>query len=242
MLDVDGTTVPNRPDGMPSKKVTEAIAKAKDKIYIGLITGRPIYNVLHIYKHLELSGPLVLLGGAQIIEPKTGHLLYERVIEKKDILLLCNMLKQLDIIFYIDEKDRSYKYTQSYIPHTPCTLLVEDVLPHLADQIIQEITISMPHIQTHKLVSYTHGRICITIAHAEATKQHAIWEVAKILQIHTEEIIAVGDGYNDFPFFMACGLKVAMGNAVDELKAIADYIAPTVDEDGIVDVIERFVL
>jgi len=66
--------------------------------------------------------------------------------------------------------------------------------------------------------------------------------VAEILGIKTDEIIAVGDGYNDFPFLMACGLKVAMGNAVPELKAIADYIAPSVDEDGIVDVIERFIL
>lgn len=41
---------------------------------------------------------------------------------------------------------------------------------------------------------------------------------------------------------MASGLKVAMGNAVDDLKAIADYIAPSVNEDGIVDVIEKFIL
>jgi len=41
---------------------------------------------------------------------------------------------------------------------------------------------------------------------------------------------------------MACGLKVAMGNATEDLKEIADYIAPTVDEDGVADVIEKFVL
>ncbi len=56
------------------------------------------------------------------------------------------------------------------------------------------------------------------------------------------EIIGVGDSYNDFPLLMACGLKVAMGNAAPELKEIADYIAPTVEEDGVVDVIKRFVL
>lgn len=41
---------------------------------------------------------------------------------------------------------------------------------------------------------------------------------------------------------MAAGLKVAMGNAIDDLKAIADYIAPTVQEDGVVDVIEKYIL
>jgi hypothetical protein len=41
---------------------------------------------------------------------------------------------------------------------------------------------------------------------------------------------------------MACGLKVAMGNAVPELKAIADYIAPSVTDDGMATVIEKFIL
>jgi hypothetical protein len=49
-------------------------------------------------------------------------------------------------------------------------------------------------------------------------------------------------GYNDFSMMMACRLKVAMGNAVPELKEIAHYIAPSVDNDGVADVIERFVL
>ena len=63
-----------------------------------------------------------------------------------------------------------------------------------------------------------------------------------MLNIKTDEIIGIGDGYNDFPLLMACGLKVAMGNAVEELKAIADYIAPSVEEDGVVDVINKFVV
>ena len=41
---------------------------------------------------------------------------------------------------------------------------------------------------------------------------------------------------------MACGLKVAMGNAIPELKEIADYVAPSVDDDGVADVIEKFIL
>ena len=41
---------------------------------------------------------------------------------------------------------------------------------------------------------------------------------------------------------MACGLKVAMGNAVEDLKAIADYIALPVEKDGVAEVINKFVL
>ena len=80
------------------------------------------------------------------------------------------------------------------------------------------------------------------ITHADATKQHGVMEVAQILGIEKEDIIGVGDGYNDFPLLMACGLKIAMGNAVPELKAIADFVAPSVDEDGVAVVIEKFLL
>lgn len=82
----------------------------------------------------------------------------------------------------------------------------------------------------------------IYITSGDATKQHAVVTLSETLGIPTEEMIGIGDHYNDFPLLMACGLKVAMGNAVDELKAIADYVVPTVEEDGVADVIEKFIL
>ena len=97
-------------------------------------------------------------------------------------------------------------------------------------------------IALHKVPSWTPTKWGINITNSEVSKQHAIIEVAKILGIETHEIIGIGDGYNDFPLLMACGLKVAMGNAVPELKAIADYIAPSVEDDGVADVIEKFIL
>ena len=50
-----------------------------------------------------------------------------------------------------------------------------------------------------------------------------------------------GDFINDIDMFKACGVKVAMGNATEKLKAIADYVTDTVDNDGFVKAIEKFV-
>lgn len=111
----------------------------------------------------------------------------------------------------------------------------------LAEDIQKELS-PRSDIISHKIVAWKQGAISLSITHVGATKQHAIFEAAKILGIETHEIIGVGDGYNDFPLLMACGLKVAMGNAVPELKAIADYIAPSVEEDGVADVIKKFIL
>ena len=66
--------------------------------------------------------------------------------------------------------------------------------------------------------------------------------VSKLLNIKTKHISGVGDSNNDFPLLLACGLKVAMGNANSDLKQIADFVAPSVEEDGVATVIERFIL
>ena len=53
--------------------------------------------------------------------------------------------------------------------------------------------------------------------------------------------IAVGDNLNDLEMIQTAGLGVAMGNAPEALKAHAGYVAPTNDEEGLADVIERFI-
>lgn len=83
---------------------------------------------------------------------------------------------------------------------------------------------------------------CLDITHEEVSKLHGIVDVAKLIGVETKDSIGVGDGHNDFPLLLACGLKIAMGNAVPELKAIADFVAPTVNEDGVAVVIEKFIL
>ena len=60
--------------------------------------------------------------------------------------------------------------------------------------------------------------------------------------IKREEMIAVGDQTNDLPMIEYAGLGVAMANAVDSVKLAADYITDSNNEDGVVKVIEKFIL
>ena len=55
-------------------------------------------------------------------------------------------------------------------------------------------------------------------------------------------MMAIGDSPNDMAMLLASGMPVAVGNAEDEVKAIAEYIAPSNDEDGVADAVEKFVL
>ncbi len=69
-----------------------------------------------------------------------------------------------------------------------------------------------------------------------------VYLLAELAGVAPHQMIAAGDSYNDLPMFRACGLGVAMAGAPDELLALADYVAPSVDEDGLAVAIDEFVL
>ena len=73
---------------------------------------------------------------------------------------------------------------------------------------------------------------------AGVTKWSAIQRLAEQWGIAGSEICAVGDDVNDIPMIRAAGLGVAMGNALPSVKAAADRVAPTHDQDGLVQVVE----
>ncbi|ERI91785.1 Cof-like hydrolase [Clostridiales bacterium oral taxon 876 str. F0540] len=74
------------------------------------------------------------------------------------------------------------------------------------------------------------------------TKGRGIKTLAEILGINEEEIMCIGDSENDISMFNASGLKIAMGNATEELKAMADYVTETNINSGVGKAIEKFIL
>lgn len=242
MLDLDGTLILNQKGGLPSVAVTEAITKAKKYVHISLATSRPYIYVKDILDHLSIDGYSAINGGSQIINTTTRDFVWEQQIDKSDVIILAEILKKEGISFWFTDKNTNVHPPFISIPKQVFQIYIgHDYTNPQADNLIAKIS-HLPGIAAHKVPSWTKGFFCITITHAQATKQHGVFEIAKLLGIQTHDMIGVGDGYNDFPLLMACGLKVAMGNAVPELKEIADYVAPTVENDGIVDIINKFIL
>lgn len=246
MIDCDGTILENKIDALPSPKVTKAVNQASKLLHVGIATQRPLFYTQAILKHLRLSGPSIINGGAQIVDSQTLRILHEELIAKEDLYKVVEIVKGFkkkhDLKFMIQDTDGlDQEFADSYIPSKPIQVGIYSLESEVADQLKDKLS-TISSISVHKVASWEMERFGVVVTHALATKQHGIFEVAKILNIDTHEIIGIGDGYNDFPLLMACGLKVAMGNAVDELKEIADYVAPSVEEDGVADVINKFVL
>lgn len=78
----------------------------------------------------------------------------------------------------------------------------------------------------------------IEINREDATKGRALLALAKHLGLEREQVMAFGDGLNDISMIESAGIGVAMGNAVEEVRNVADKITATNDEDGVAAVIE----
>jgi len=245
VADIDGTIVPVNANTLPTLTVKKAIGKAAKKgIAFSLATGRPFELVEHFIESLQLKSPLIVDNGAAIISADTKRPLYDAIIDIKEVRTIIKIITRCNKSYHVSCVKRNLD-TVKFLPLNleVRKIIVHDLKSSEAEDLISIIASSVNNLNISK-TSANNGRkfldICIT--HASATKQNAVKRLAEILGIDTKEIIAIGDHYNDLPLFMACGLKVAMGNAVDDLKAIADYVAPSLDNDGVADVIERFIL
>ena len=246
--DVDGTIIPYDYSALPSAKVSKSINNVQDLVFICLVSGRSFTSMKHILDKIKMSkGYAITNNGANVIDISSGKVLYDKPILKKDLITIINTLHEEQIPFYLKENHndmgllRGY-YTSKIPPISAYMIFTNDDMGlKRIDSVIKKLSI-ISTISIHKSQHKFPNKYGINITNNEATKLHGISIVKKMLNLSTENIIGIGDGYNDFPLLLACGLKVAMGNAVPELKEIADYIAPSVEEDGVSDVIERFIL
>jgi hydroxymethylpyrimidine pyrophosphatase-like HAD family hydrolase len=180
-------------------------------------------------------------NGTQIYDPETQRVIHEVIMPSGLPEKLYKICHKYNLRAYFHDGTIDFEYTGIEPYDKVLSVYVPEVDAKKIDDFVKEFSID-PRIHVQKLTAWNKQYMSLDIASTEASKLHGIVEVAKLLHIPMDEIIGVGDGYNDFPLLMACGLKIAMGNAVPELKAIADFIAPTVYDDGVATVIEKFIL
>ncbi|NMC35608.1 HAD family phosphatase [Candidatus Beckwithbacteria bacterium] len=242
--DIDGTLTQINPNALPSEKVAESIKSLSEKGFtFSFATGRPFFLVEYLVNHLGTLGPCIVDNGAVIVDSKNGNILWEAILSPQkanQILKLskdCQMVRASCDIGGIDNPKTIPSHAKVR------KISIHDIDYDLAEQLINAVTETVSDVAAVKAASYQSDHLTdVYFSNIKATKQYAVFELAKLLHISPKEIIGIGDGYNDFPLLMACGLKVAMGNAVDELKEIADEIAPSVNEDGLAFIIEKYFL
>ena len=247
VCDVDGTLIPpaSHPANGASKAVIDAVTKAQIKgAIISLATARSLDWVDDLVKILNIKAPIILDNGARIFHCGEGRYLKELFLSEE---IAKNMITRLsefhNKVVFVDHKGR-HEYNP-YV-HTALKKVVKMMILHIsppkAEEIYQQIKNIPDTLVTKSISGHDPTVESIHVTNGASGKDVALVEIAKYLHLHKEEIIGIGDSYNDMDFLKVCGLKVAMGNSVEEVKKIADYIAPTYEQDGVADVLERFIL
>jgi len=242
IFDIDGTAVPLGAM-MPSKTVRSAIAKAQKTIKLAAATGRSYGYAQPIFQNLALDNPSVVMGGSAILDATNQRVLWSKAMSNAQATAALRLLQNYQATIDVSTDPlRNNQPLQAADTTGPVyTIWATDMTPLAAAQLIRDIK-DIPDITAHVTPSWIKGLAEVHITHELATKEHAITALLKLLDVRPSEAIGVGDSENDIPLFRSVGYRIAMGNASSALTAIADEIAPSLDEDGLAYVIKTYAL
>lgn len=258
-VDMDGTLL--TPQLEISKETVETINKVIEKgVIFTLSTGRMYLAAIPFANMLNLDVPIITCNGALTKCSKTGKVYDEKIIDKQHSSEIIRYCEEAGLSVSIYSEDNIYikKNSENIDIHMQLDRakpqIVNDFDSLLDSSIIKILFNSNDkyNLEQHarKLHELYKGKLnfyfslpyFVEIVHKEANKRNALENLAIRFNIKKEEIIAIGDNFNDMDMIEYAGLGVAMGNAPDYLKDVAEYVTHSNDEEGVRHVLEKFIL
>jgi 5-amino-6-(5-phospho-D-ribitylamino)uracil phosphatase len=266
-IDIDGTLVNSRHElTEPTRQAV--LRARREGVEIVLATGRRYSRVLPLVEPLELNVPLITASGALIKRASDHQTLFRAEFLPGALHHCLHVVDTAGFaaVLYGDTYDAGFDYFQRderstspllsefYLKNAGFGRLHPEIMTRPPEGIFAgfamgtreemkrlqaELERHLPELlYVHVLRSPRYNGFMCEIAPYGVSKWTGVYRLAEEWGISPDEICAVGDDVNDIPMVQAAGLGIAMGNAVDELKAVADRIAPPNDEDGLVQVVD----
>lgn len=260
VLDLDDTLL--KKDGTISDITKEKLKKAQSKgVKIVLASGRPTFAILKIANELELKksgGYIISYNGARIIDCVTDEELYSANISKDQIHKLYDMSKREGAFIqtYMGDNiiaSEANEYTDIEKEITGMEIIVaDDFKEYVSQDVVKAIVLQHPdrlkeieEMWKDEIKDSLYMTISkpffLEFMNKEVDKSKSIERLSNMLGITMDEVIAIGDSYNDMSMIKAAGLGVAMKNAVEAVKNIANYITADNENDGVAKVIDKFI-
>lgn len=241
IFDLDGTAVPNQPDGMPSQRVIAAVREAQKLIPVSVATGRGILTCNQILEAFPVRDTCILAGGTQLFNPGSNTIEWEQKLSQSQVQAVLRACAEFP--YYIEVEGEVEKCLISqYAQLSEKSILYLINVPIGEEQKMLSALETVPDIAVHAVPAWVPGCLDIHVSHKDATKKHALQVLLQRKHIDPQHVLVVGDGANDAPLFEVAGHKVAMGNAAESLKRLADAVVGTVAQDGLAEAIEQYVL
>ena len=259
-LDLDGTLTNH--DKVVTPRTRQALLKAQEQgAIIILASGRPTYGIVPVAECLELEkrgGYILSYNGGNIVNAKTGEKLFSQFLPDAVIPILYKYAKEKnhallgyagnEIITempddqYVKEESRINKMNIRKVdnlldalePHPTKLLMTGDP----TDMIKAEE--ELVEILGEKMDIFRSAPFFLELVPKGIDKAQSLLRLLSKINLTPADLMAFGDGYNDLSMLKLAGVGVAMANAAPEVRADADYVTLSNEEDGVAEALLHF--
>lgn len=257
-MDLDGTL--NNDQKVITEKTRAALLMAQEQgIRLVLASARPspgLYRERDVLRLQDHGGILMSYNGGRIVDAATGRVLFETAMDLQQARTVLRALESLPVTPILDDGKQFYVTDRNgyqvayecrnnamqcvevenladFISFAPVKILMS-VDPRIISQIQKQIASVLPP----RLLVVQTAPFYLEIIPSTINKGRGLLEICKALNVDPGEVIAFGDAENDIPMLQTAGIGVAMGNAGAQVKAAADMVTGSNNEDGIAAALE----
>ena len=257
-LDLDGTLLND--EHIVTHRTCETLQKLSAQgVVVVLISGRMHQAILPISNQIGLENPIISYNGGMIKHPQTEEVIHHTPIPSVEARALVEYGNQNGLHFNFCLNDQLFikehnQWSELYEGRTGVSATAIGNLHELDGQEPTKMQILDTPEKINLLLTKCKiefgTRLYVTRTQIEyiefmnprVSKGRALQALADQLHIPNNLIVTFGDGYNDESMMKIAGYRIAMGNSVDEIKAIADYTTDTNQNDGVALAVEQLLL
>lgn len=260
VLDLDDTLL--RDDHTISPLTKKMLFKAQDHgVKVVLASGRPTYAMRDLGDELHLAdygSYLLSFNGGRITNCQTNEDIFSSTLSLDDVQFLKGISEREHVYIHtyvgdeiITDQNNAYTTIEADITGLPIKV-VDNFVQSVPERPVKILMVEDPaklKPLEKKLQEELSDRFSVLrskpyfleFTEKGVTKGTSLDHLIQKLGITREEVIAIGDSYNDQSMIEFAGLGVAMGNAPEDIKAISDYVTASNMEDGVAHVVEKFI-
>lgn len=261
-LDLDGTLTNSEKNITP--RTFDALMKAqREGVRLVLASGRPTFGIAALANQLQLAdygGYVLSYNGGRIIDWCEKTVIFSQVVDQKLVPILYDFAEkaQLPIVTYLPEAILASKNEGEYLaeearingmPVVVAQNFVEEAMqieggstkflipgePELLIQLESEMKAAL----SEQMEVFRSAPFFLELPPKGIDKAQSLQRLLTHLGLERESLMAFGDGFNDLSMIQFAGQGVAMANAVEEVKSIADFVTTSNEEDGIAHALEQ---
>ena len=261
-LDLDGTLTNS--EKIITLRTFDALMKAqREGVRLVLASGRPTFGIAALANQLQLAdygGYVLSYNGGRIIDWCEKTVIFSQVVDQKLVPILYDFAEkaQLPIVTYLPDAILASKNEGEYLaeearingmPIVVAQNFVEEAMqiaggstkflipgePELLIQLESEMKAAL----SEQMEVFRSAPFFLELPPKGIDKAQSLQRLLTHLGLERDSLMAFGDGFNDLSMIQFAGQGVAMANAVEEVKSIADFVTTSNEEDGIAHALEQ---